>query len=119
MMERLLLLYFPSRYIVEYVTRHPIDWADRELAKRGGDGDMAGKPPTPSVQEFLALLYETGELFTQEEYWARCADQWQTWINERIAHHADLAKRDARHRQPRIYDGLRAKAYRNFYPAHD
>lgn len=108
-MDRIVLLYFPSRHIVEYITKHRIDWADAELARRGGDGDKAGIPPTPSVQEFLALLRETGALFSQEEYWAHCVNQWQSWINK--------VMRDPMKRNVRVYEGLRAKAYRNFYPA--
>jgi len=113
MEKRIILLYFPSKTIVEYITKHPIDWSDKELARRGGDGDRTGIPPTPFVQEFLMLLAARKALFTQEEYWQHCADAWCDWLNERKAHFATWHVTS----RPRIPEGLRAKAYRNFYPA--
>lgn len=111
--RRIVLLYFPSRYIVEYISKHPIDWGDRELARRGGDGDRAGIPPTPSVQEFLSLLSERRELFTQREFWDYCAAKWQDWLDGQVRKFQTWPE----YSRPRVVDGLRAKAFRNFYPS--
>lgn len=107
MEKRIVLLYFSSKAIIEYITKHPIDWDDKDLAKRGGPGDKAGVPPTPSVQEFLELLADRRQLFTQEEYWEHCASVWSAWIDRQALRFPNLP----------IRKGLRAKAYRNFYPS--
>ena len=101
------LLYIGSKYIETYLDKHPIDWSDRELARIGGAGDQAGVPPIPSVKIFIEQLQaRNGELFTQRDYLFRCWDEWSianpTWYNGLKDEHKK---------------GLRAKAYRNFYPS--
>jgi hypothetical protein len=97
------LLYFNSQHIVRYLADHPIDWVDeyKSYAQRGGYGDQAGVPPTPAVEEFLALLSTKHELFTQREYLDWCYSQWKGWWPT----------------NPKLGDGLSVKLYRNFYPS--
>lgn len=96
------LLYIPSAQIVGFVTRNPIDWSKREWSELHGPGDMAGKTPTPAVEEFLNLLIQKRGLFTQKEYMQHCWDAWDTWIRPK----------------PSIQKyGVKAKLYRNFYPS--
>jgi hypothetical protein len=97
------LLYIPSGRVVDYIARNPIDWDDRELAKRGGAGDQAGVPPTPTVEEFFGLLLDKQGLFTQRQYWEHCWRKWNGWIKEKPE------------QQQR---GVKAKLYRNFYPSY-
>lgn len=101
-MDRVSLKYYSSEYIVDFVSRHPIDWSNRKLAKRGGSGDMAGVTPTPAVYEFLALLAQRKGLFTQKEYKNYCFDVWSSWLENKN----DQEKA-----------GVAAKLYRNFYPS--
>lgn len=90
-----------SRYIVEFIARHPVKWLDRELSRRGSVGDQAGITPTPAVLEFMNLLYlQGGELFVQAEYARWCISQWSEWF-------AKLA--------PALQVGVTAKLYNNFY----
>lgn len=96
------LLYIPSTQIVDFVSQNPIDWSNKDWACRGGPGDKAGVPPTPVVEEFLNLLLERRALFTQEEFMNHCWQQWRDWIVEKP-------------REQKL--GLKAKLYRNFYPA--
>lgn len=96
------LLYIPARQIVGFVSLHPIDWANRELAARGGIGDQAGRTPTPAAAEFLQLLLVRRELFTQEQFWNYCYSQWGWWFRD-----LTLQQRD----------GVKAKMYRNIYPS--
>jgi len=96
------LIYFPSQYIVDYITKNRIDWDQADLARRGGWGDRAGIPPTPAVAEFLSLLTQKGDMFTQKEYMEHCFSQWSGWLQERQQMH---------------WRGLQAKLYRNFYPS--
>jgi len=96
------LLYLGSKAIKNYIARHPIVWANSELAKRGGIGDKAGMPPTPMVYEFFSLVAQKQGLFTQEEYKDYCFEQWKTW--DKLAH------QDMR-------EGITAKLYRNVYPS--
>lgn len=101
-MAEVTLIYVPSDEIIRFVTANPIDWCDRDNAKRGGVGDKAGMTPTPAVEEFLNLLIARRGLFTQKEYMEWCWDKWREWI---------LLK---------PYEqkvGIKAKLYRNFYPA--
>lgn len=96
------LAYVPSTQIVRYIEKNPISWSDRELAKIGGPGDKAGVTPTPAVGEFLCLFAQLGRLFTQDEYADFCFQKWQRWLGEKS------------------FDqtlGVRAKLFRNFYPA--
>lgn len=97
------LLYFCSRYIVDFITVHPINWCPgcKELAKLHGAGDLAGMPPTPAVYEFLKLLSQRHDLFSQEEFRTYCFQQWEEWLQDKT-----LIQRR----------GLGAKLYRNFYP---
>lgn len=101
-MSGITLMYIPSEQIVRYITAHPIDWDDREKAKRGGPGDQAGVTPSPAVEEFLRLLVEGRELFTQKEYMYHCWEQWRDWIGPKPL--------------PQKL-GVKAKLYRNFYPS--
>lgn len=102
-MERTISLYhFSADYIMEFVSRHPIDWSNGNLAKKGGPGDQAGMPPTPAVLEFLNLLDQKQDLFTQAEYANFCIRQWADWL---------LDKKGEQ------FEGVEAKLYRNFYPA--
>jgi hypothetical protein len=96
------LIYLSTDAILSFMTEHPIDWSDKELAKRGGIGDSAGLSPTPAVREFLALLRQHHGLFTQEVFAQHCAHVWDAWW-----------KTLSRHQQ----SGVRAKLYRNFYPS--
>lgn len=96
------LVYIKSQTILAFLDSHPIDWSDKELAKRGGIGDQAGRPPTPSVREFLVLLRQERGLFTQEAFVIHCAQVWATWWNTLSKHHQA---------------GVKAKLYRNFYPS--
>jgi len=105
-MGSIALQYMSSEAIVQYVAEHPIDWDDRDLAKRGGVGDTAGVPPTPSVEEFIKLFYTKRGLFTQEEYWEGCWNSWDVYDAEWCV---CLTEEQIR--------GLRAKAFRNFYPS--
>lgn len=98
----LTLLTLRPQHIVDYITRHPIDWSSKRLARRGGPGDRAGRPPTPAVEEFLRLLKLRGGLFTQEAFYAHLATVWRPWLSSK----PDLQQ-----------NGIRAKAYRNFYPS--
>jgi len=98
------LITFGTDYIVEYLTKNPVDWSSSELACRGGPGDKAGEPPSPAVFEFLSLLDEQGGLFTQREYWEHCKDRWRDWLTR-----DEMTRRNAR--------GVKAKLYRNFYPS--
>lgn len=101
-MSGITLMYIPSDTIVRYVSENPIDWGSKDLAKRGGPGDQAGITPTPAVEEFLRLLIERRELFTQRDYMYHCWGQWRDWITPK----------------PTIQkQGVRAKLYRNFYPS--
>lgn len=101
-MTDLALIYFHSAHIVDFVVSNPIDWSNPDLARRGGAGDQAGVPPTPSVQEFLRLLSIQQKLFTQAEYADFCDSQWKDWM-------ATLSIK--------CRAGVRAKLYRNFYPS--
>lgn len=96
------LLYIPSAEIVEYISAHPIDWADehKDKAKRGGVGDLL--TPTPAVEEFLNLLIDQRGLFTQEEYMRYCVGKWSEWAQSKTV--------DQKW-------GIRTKLYRNFYPS--
>jgi len=96
------LVYIPSTRIVEYITLNPVDWSGKDLAQRGGPGDKAGATPTPAIAEFLNLLLQTGALFTQDEYFEYCQEQWRDWLAEKP------------HEQRM---GVRAKVRRNFYPS--
>jgi len=96
------LLYIPSYEIVEFVANNPIDWEDKDRAKRGGVGDQAGVTPTPAVEEFLSLLLEKGSLFTQSEYMHYCWEKWRAWVTPKCNEQKK---------------GIKAKLYRNFYPA--
>lgn len=110
-MDDITLIYIPSHKIVEYITQHPIAWMEdkKDFAQRGGWGDRAGVPPTPSVEEFLRLLILKQGLFTQREYFSHCFKQWRPWIEDlgSIKTEPGMNKRV----------GLKAKLYRNFYPS--
>ena len=96
------LMYFSASYIVDWVTRHPIDWSNKMLTGRGGPGDKAGKSPTTSVEEFFRLLLQRRGLFTQQEYSDHCFARWREWL---------VGK-------PKIQcDGVHAKLLRNYYPS--
>ncbi len=95
-------MHIPSEQIVRYVARHPIDWDNRERAKRGGVGDQAGVTPTPAVEEFLRLYLDRRDLFTQRDYMYHCWDQWRDWIVDKP-------------KEQKL--GVKAKLYRNFYPS--
>jgi len=73
---------------------------DRELARRGGVGDQAGRTATPAIYEFLSLLRDRQTLFTQDEYADYCHSQWPDWWNK-------LSKQKQ--------DGVNAKLFNNFY----
>lgn len=81
-MDSLTLMYFPSGAIVEFMAAHPVSWQDIGLAKLGKVGDSAGRTPTPAVYEFLALLRQRRELFSQQEYAEHCfrLPAWQEWL---------------------------------------
>lgn len=100
--ERVTLLYLGSKAIENYIARHPVSWANAELAKRGGIGDRAGMPPTPMVYEFFSLVAQKQGLFTQSEYRDHCFEQWCSWNK--------LENQDMR-------EGVAAKLYRNVYPS--
>lgn len=107
MSENRTLLYLGSKNIEQYIAQHPIHWHDRDAAGRGGLGDSAGVPPTPAVQEFLALLLQRQDLFTQQEYTDFCFNQWNNsekkdWVTQKT--------------KPQRY-GLTAKCFRNWYPS--
>lgn len=96
------LIYIPSDEIVDFITKNPIDWGDRDAAKRGGIGDQAGVTPTPAVEEFIDLLLTKRSLFTQDEYIQHCRGKWIDWLNTKTG-------------DQRL--GVRAKLLRNFYPS--
>jgi len=101
-MAGITLLYIASDRIVQYISQNPIDWDDRDKAKRGGVGDRAGITPTPAVEEFLRLYIERRELFTQKEYMVHCWEQWRDWIIDKPL-------------EQKL--GIKAKLYGNFYPS--
>lgn len=101
-MTNLDLHFFGSEYIVNYLRFHPVDWSDLHLSRRGGAGDQAGVTPTPAVAEFLALLKQNGDLFTQREYEEHCRRVWCEWFN-RLPEH--------------LQRGVIAKLHNNFYPS--
>ncbi len=97
------LITFRSDYIVRYISEHPISWANLGLANyRGCPADQAGCPPTPSVHEFLAMLGEQQDLFTQDEFVDHCEWQWYDWLQ-------------TKNEQQRL--GVLAKQRCNFYPS--
>lgn len=109
MIESRSLLYFRSTYIYDFIVQNPLHektWSNekKELAKRGGVGDSAGMPPTPSVYEFLVLLHTKKDLFSQDEFWKHCYAVWHRtgFFDEKTTEQKK---------------GLQAKAYRNFYPS--
>jgi len=100
--DSMALVYIKSQSILDFLEKHPVNWANRDLAKRGGMGDSAGMPPTPAVREFLSLLRQTHDLFTQDAFASHCQHAWSDWwdtLNDR----QQL--------------GVTAKLYRNFYPS--
>ena len=91
-----------SDYIVEFVRQHRIVWGDRNLARRGGEGDMAGLPPVSSALMFLELVKLNDGLFTQSDYFDHCVRRWGEWYDG----------------QPELLQqGIKAKAFGNFYPS--
>jgi hypothetical protein len=97
------LVYLSSDYIVDYITRNPIEWKNKEMARRGGVGDSAGRPPTLAVSEFLNLLGINKDLFTQKDFAEYCCySAWADWFN-------GLNKMQQL--------GVEAKIYCNFYPS--
>lgn len=101
-MTNLDLYFFSSEYIVNYLRVHPVDWSDLDLSRRGGVGDRAGVTPTPAVAEFLALLQQKRDLFTQREYEEHCRAVWCEWFNRLEVNHQR---------------GVIAKLHNNFYPS--
>lgn len=97
------LIYIPSKHIVSFVSRNPIDWMTRDQAMMG---DKAGLPPIPSVEMFLDFLLDKKTLFSQAQYWQYCQGRWNDeypgWLPPSFTDE---------------YNGLKAKAYRNFYPS--
>jgi hypothetical protein len=100
------LIYMSSRHIVEYMTRHPIQWMDNKkwMADVGGPGDKAGLPPVPSVELWIECLRSKERLFSQDEY----ADYYLA--NGRI-------RNWLQGKSPEQVEGVRVKQYRNFYPS--
>lgn len=100
--SRVTLLYFASKVIENYIDRHPIDWSNADLAKRGGIGDQAGPPPTPMVHEFFMLTSLKQQLFTQTEFADFCFERWEDWepLNNKL-----------------MRKGVAAKLFRNIYPS--
>lgn len=115
------LVYIPSKEIIAFCKENPIDWSNAELAKIGGIGDQAGLPPIPSVDIFLDLYHCRKSLFTQEQFFSHCLSMWESKNPEWVA---GLYLQPGRPKSapsfiefPSYLDGLRAKAYRNFYPS--
>lgn len=91
------LIYLSSSAIKSFCTRHPIQWATREIAEQG---DIL--TPTPGMQVFFDMLLEGNKLFTQDQYYDRACVVWGDW----------LARLDDKTRW-----GIKARLYRNFYPS--
>lgn len=115
------LVYIPSREIVNFCKENPIDWGNKDLAKIGGIGDRAGMPPVASVEVFLDLYHVKKSLFKQEEYFEHCLNLWASVDPEWVYSLDDQPGRPINSPSfisyPSFKDGLRAKAYRNFYPS--
>lgn len=101
-MDKYSLFFCGTMYILNYLRFHPVEWGDLEWSRRGGFGDQAGPTPTPAVREFLALLEQKGDLFTQREFVEHCIRVWGDWFYGLTAN------------QQR---GVRAKLRNNFYPS--
>jgi hypothetical protein len=101
-MDKYSLYFFGTIYILNYIKFHPVEWSDLESSRRGGVGDQAGPTPTPAVREFLALLEQKGDLFTQREFEEHCIHEWSDWFYVQTANEQR---------------GVRAKLRNNFYPS--
>ena len=105
-----LLVYISSQAIKNFCASHPIIWPPPWLSTRGGPGDQAGLPPVPSVEVFLDLLRVKHGLFTQEDFWQASVSSWGNWYSNLGAEAPDGSR-------ALLQRGLKAKAYRNFYPS--
>lgn len=70
------------------------------MSKLGGPGDQAGMTPTPAMGEFLDLLLDRKDLFTQAEYRDHCFSVWSEWLARK---------------HPEQVKGVEAKLFCNFY----
>lgn len=96
--RRITLTYIASSAIIDYISKHPIDWTDNHLAQLGQPGDK--RTPTPAMSLFFELFANRRALFSQTEYIAYAEEQWRDWF--------DLLS-------PLEYRGVRARLRCNFY----
>lgn len=98
MNKHIALIYIASSAIIDYISKHPIDWTDHHLAKLGQPGDK--RTPAPAIALFFELFASRRALFSQAEYVAYAEKQWRDWFDS-----LSLLE----------YRGVRARLGCNFY----
>lgn len=102
MSERYFLQFLDPDYIVSRLIEHPIVWCDdRDITRRGGLADQAGKPPLSCVGLFHDWVSHERTLPTQAEY----IDFGMAKLLERSWP------------RPHYEDAYRQKLAHNFYPS--